>query len=235
LSDRERLKRLAAERAVEFVEDGMVLGLGTGSTARHVLDVLAERRRAGALRKIVGVATSRWTERYARELGIPLITLEQEPRVDLTLDGADEVDPGLDLIKGLGGALLWEKIVATVSDQFIVVVDETKLVKRLGERAPLPIEVVPFGWNTHLSYLDLLGGEPTLRLTPAGTPFVTDGGHYLIECRFSGGLAEPRRLEQELRQRVGVVETGLFLGMADAVVVAGEDGVRVLRPEVSTA
>ncbi|HEX6941219.1 MAG TPA: ribose-5-phosphate isomerase RpiA [Longimicrobiales bacterium] len=231
MSERERQKRRAAERAVEFVEDGMVLGLGTGSTARHVLEVLAERREAGELRRIVGVPTSRETSRLARELGIPLTSLEDEPRLDLTIDGADEVGPELGLIKGLGGALLWEKIVATASDRLVIVVDEGKLVDRLGERAPLPVEVVPFGWTTHLAYLDLLGAQPMLRRGPDGNPFTTDGGHYLLDCRFDEGILEPDRIERELRQRVGVVETGLFLGLADTVVVGGEAGVRVLTAE----
>ncbi len=231
MSEIERLKRLAAERAVEYVEDGMVVGLGTGSTARHMLEVLAERLRAGTLEGIVGVPTSRETSRLARELGIPLTSLEDEPRIDLTIDGADEVAPDLSLIKGLGGALLWEKIVATASDRLIIVVDEGKLVERLGERAPLPVEVVPFGWTTHLAYLDLLGAQPTLRRSADGTPFTTDGGHYLLDCRFGDGILEPERIEREIRQRVGVVETGMFLGLADVVVVGGEDGVRVLTAE----
>lgn len=209
----------------------MVLGLGTGSTARHVLDLLAERLRAGALRGLVGVPTSRATEQYARELGIPLTTLEQEPRLDLTIDGADEADPALNLIKGLGGALLWEKIVATASDRLIIVADEGKLVESLGEKAPLPVEVVPFGWTTHLSFLDLLGARSSLRTGADGRPFVTDGGHYLLDCRFEDGILEPDRVERELHQRVGVVETGLFLGLASAVVVAAEEGVRVLTAE----
>ncbi len=231
VSDREAQKRRAAERAVDYVEDGMVLGLGTGSTARHVLEVLAERLQTGQLQRIVGVPTSRETSRLARELGIPLTSLEEEPRLDLTIDGADEVSPDLNLIKGLGGALLWEKIVATASDRLIIVVDESKLVERLGESAPLPVEVVPFGWSTHLAYLDLLGAHPKLRQTKDGNPFTTDGGHYLLDCRFEDGLLEPERVERELAQRVGVVETGLFLGLAEVVVVGSEDGVRVMMAE----
>jgi len=229
LSERERQKRAAAERAVEFVESGMVLGLGTGSTARHVLEVLADRLRSGALRDVVGVPTSRATERHARELGIPVTTLDREPRLDLAIDGADEVDPHLRLIKGLGGALLWEKIVATASERLVIVVDEGKLVDELGRTAPLPVEVVPFGWSTHLAFLDLLGAQATLRRGADGSPFVTDGGHYLLDCRFEGGLVEPDRVERELRQRVGVVETGLFLDLADTVVVGGAEGVRTLN------
>lgn len=231
MNEQERLKRQAAERAVEFVESGMVLGLGTGSTARHVLELLSERLRAGELRNLVGVPTSRATERHALELGFPLATLDEEPRIDLTLDGADEVDPELRLIKGLGGALLWEKIVASASERVVIVVDEGKLVEELGAKAPLPVEVVPFGWTTHLGYLDLLGARATLRRNAAGEPFVTDGGHYLLDCQFEDGILEPERVERELRQRVGVVETGLFLDLADNVVVGGPNGIRVLGGE----
>lgn len=231
MSEQDRLKRQAAERAVEFVKNGMVLGLGTGSTARHVLEILAERLRGGALRDLVGVPTSRATERHALELGFPIATLEEEPRIDLTLDGADEVGPELRLIKGLGGALLWEKIVATVSERVVIVVDEGKLVAELGETVPLPVEVVPFGWTTHLGFLDLLGARATLRRRADGEPFVTDGGHYLLDCQFADGILEPERIERELRQRVGIVETGFFLDLADTVVVAGADGVRVLGGE----
>jgi ribose 5-phosphate isomerase A len=231
LSEQERLKRQAAERAVEFVESGMVLGLGTGSTARHILEIIVERLREGALRDLVGVPTSRATERHALELGFPLVTLDEEPRIDLTLDGADEVDPNLRLIKGLGGALLWEKIVASASERVVIVVDESKLVDELGERAPLPVEVVPFGWTTHLGFLDLLGARATLRRNAVGDPLVTDGGHFLLDCRFESAILEPERIERELRQRVGVVETGLFIDLADTVVVGGVDGVRLLGGE----
>lgn len=231
MSAQEELKRQAAERAVEFVENGMVLGLGTGSTARHILEVLAERLRDGSLRGLLGVPTSRATELHALELGFPLVTLEEEPRIDLTLDGADEVAPDLQLIKGLGGALLWEKIVASASEEVVIVVDETKLVDRLGEKAPLPVEVVPFGWTTHLGFLDLLGARATLRHGKDGDPFLTDAGNYILDCTFEEGMLEPQRIERELRQRVGVVETGLFLDLADRVVVGSRDGVRVMGNE----
>jgi ribose 5-phosphate isomerase A len=141
------------------------------------------------------------------------------------------VDPDLRVIKGLGGALLWEKIVASASERVVIVVAEDKLVDGLGEVAPLPVEVVPFGWTTHLGFLDLLGARATLRRNAAGAPFVTDGGHYLLDCTFDGGLLEPERVERELRQRVGIVETGLFLDLVDTVVVGAEAGVRVLGGE----
>lgn len=226
----DELKRQAAERAVELVEDGMVLGLGTGSTARFALEALAERRRRGELRDVVGIPTSVATQQAAELLGVPLTTLEDHPRIDLTMDGADEVDPFLDLIKGLGGALLWEKIVASASERLVILVDETKLVDRLGQKAPLPVEVVPFGWATHTEAVRALGGEPALR-TRNGEPFRTDGGHYIVDCRFADGIADTRAVEDALRARVGVVETGLFLGMATTVVVGTDDGPRIMERE----
>lgn len=229
MSDKEAQKRQAAQRAVELVEDGMKLGLGTGSTARHVLQVIAERRARGELRDIVGVPTSRATEDLARELGIPTGTLEQFPSLDLGIDGADEVDPFLDLIKGLGGALLWEKIVASACARFVVVVDDSKLVETLGSKSPLPVEVVPFGWSTHLEFIRALGAEPTLRKTPDGQPFVTDGGHYILDCAFRHGITHAKEVEAALRSRAGVVETGLFIDMATTIVVSGASGVAVME------
>jgi ribose 5-phosphate isomerase A len=228
MGDQERLKRAAAERAVEFVASGMRLGLGTGSTARHVVDVLAERLRDGALRNVVGVPTSRATADQARGLGVPLTTLDDVDGLDLTIDGADEVDPALDLIKGLGGALLWEKIVAAASDRLVIVVDEGKLVKRLGERAPVPVEVVPFGWRSHLAALRDAGAAPELRRQDGDAPFVSDGGHYILDCRFVDGVPDPAAFEALLRDRIGVVGSGLFLGMATEVVVGGAERTRVL-------
>jgi ribose 5-phosphate isomerase A len=227
LSHTEQLKRAAAERAVALVESGMRLGLGTGSTARHVLDVIGERLRDGTLTGIVGVPTSTATYDYAQTLGIPLGTLDDHPRLDLAIDGADEVDPHLQLIKGLGGALLWEKIVESASSRLVIVVDESKLVGRLGDRTPLPVEVVPFGWRSHVEFFHELGAEPTLRLTANGEPLVTDGKHYIVDCRFHDGIADPGAVEHELAHRVGIVECGLFVDMATEVIVAGDD-VKVL-------
>jgi ribose 5-phosphate isomerase A len=224
----EQLKRAAAERAVELIEDGMKLGLGTGSTARHVLQVIAEKRGRGELRNIIGVPTSRATLELATELGIPLTTLDEQPHLDLAIDGADEVDPDLNLVKGLGGALLWEKIVASAAERLVIVVDENKLVDRLCDKAPVPIEVVTFAWSTHLGFLEDLGGKPKLRARADGAPFVTDGGHYIIDCAFEDGLSDAWLLEMELQQRPGVVESGLFLDMAEAVVVAAAGGINVL-------
>ena len=225
----EALKRAAAERAAEWIRDGMTLGLGTGSTVRHLLDVIAEHRAAGEWGSVVGVPTSEDTAARCRALGIPLATLAERTRMDLTIDGADEVDPALRLIKGLGGALLREKVVAAVSDTLVIVADESKRVQRLGTRAPLPVEVDRFGAAVQPDYLRSLGAEPTLRLGADGQPLVTDGGNHVYDCRFPDGIDDPERLEVLLNNRPGVLENGLFLGMAKAVVIAGRDGVEVVR------
>lgn len=226
----EALKRKAAERAAEWIRDGMTLGLGTGSTVRHLLDVIAEQRARGEWQGVVGVPTSVDTERRATALGIPLATLLERPRMDLTIDGADEVDPELRLIKGLGGALLREKIVAAVSDRLVIVADESKVVDRLGTKAPLPVEVDLFGEAVQPAFLCALGCEPVLRMKD-GAPLVTDGGNRVFDCRFADGIADPEALERTLALRPGIVECGLFLGMASAAVIAGAEGVRVMQRE----
>ena len=207
----------------------MRVGLGTGSTVAHFLDVLAERLRAGALERIVGVPTSVRTEERARALAIPLAELHDAQPLDVTVDGADEVDPGLDLVKGLGGALLREKMVAQASERLVIMVDDSKQVERLGTRAPLPVEITRFGWRAHLDFLRALGCEPTLRTSSDGSPYVTDNGNHMLDCRFPAGMDNPGAVEDALRRRAGVVESGLFLGMASAVLVAGAAGVRVLE------
>ncbi len=210
----------AARRAVDLVRDGMVLGLGSGATASAAVREIGRRLAAGRLSGIAGIPTSTATRDLAREVGVPLTDFSAHPLIDLTIDGADEVTPAGDLIKGLGGALLREKIVAANSRRLIIVVDETKLVRRLGQRAPLPVEVVSFGWSTHLDFLRALGAEPVLRARREDSaPFVTDEGHYILDAWFSGGLEGPPALEHALARRTGVVETGLFLGMAPEVVV----------------
>lgn len=225
--DAEALKRRAAEKAVRYIESGMRLGLGTGSTVRHVLDVIAERLAAGTLQEIVGVPTSQDTEARARALGIPTATLNDLPRLDVTIDGADEIGPGLDLIKGHGGALLWEKMVACASERLVIVADDSKLVTGLGTRVALPVEVIPFGWATHMPFFAELGCTARLRLAD-DVPVATDGGHYLIDCAFPGGIPDPVGVATALKARVGIVETGLFIGMADTAIIASADGLRVL-------
>jgi ribose 5-phosphate isomerase A len=231
----EALKRKAAERAAEWIRDGITLGLGTGSTVRHLLDVIAERRAAGEWRGVVGVPTSVDTQRRATALGIPLATLAERPRIDVTIDGADEVDPELRLIKGLGGALLREKIVAVASARLVIVADESKLVARLGTKAPLPVEVDPFGEPVQPGFLRALGCEPVLRMRGDGEAYVTDGGNHIFDCRFPGGIGDPEGVERALALRPGIVESGLFLGMATAAVIAATDGVRVISRDGEAA
>ena len=226
----EGMKQQAAYYAVEhFVESGMVVGLGTGSTAAYAVQEIARRLRQGRLRHIVGIPTSRRTARLALDLGIPLGDLNSRPVVDVVLDGADEVDPHRNLIKGMGGALLWEKIVAAAARRVVILVDEQKRVERLGTRVPLPVEVEPFGWRTHVAFLEDRGAQVRIRATEEGEPFVTDGGHYILDARFPQGIADPWHLAQVLNGRPGIVEHGLFLGMVDIVVVGTLKGVEVMR------
>jgi ribose 5-phosphate isomerase A len=208
-----------------LVEDGMVVGLGTGSTAAFAVEAIGKRVQAGL--RILGIPTSRRTAEQARILGIPLAALTENRRVDLTIDGADEVEMGsLDLIKGRGGALLREKIVASVSERLVIVVDESKIVERFG-RSALPVEVVPFGWKATKRKLRDLGATPSLRRGPDGKPFISDGGHYILDCILDPGLS-PASLKEALDSVVGLVEHGLFLGMASQVFVGGTQGLRVL-------
>jgi ribose 5-phosphate isomerase A len=224
-SSRDHLKRAAAERAVEFVESGMVLGLGTGSTAAFVLERLAERVARGL--SVIAIPTSEHTAAQARRIGIPLTSFAEHRRLDLAIDGADEVArASLDLIKGRGGALLREKIVAAASARFVVVVDDEKLVERLGEKAPVPVEIVQFGWQATAAALERVGAEPELRRSEGG-PFVTDGGNFILDCRF-GPIDDPQRTEQQINRIVGVVENGLFVGRSSAVVVASEGGIEIM-------
>jgi len=228
--NRDELKRAAALRAIEEVEDGMVVGLGTGSTASFVVEGLGARV-AGGLR-VVGIPTSERTAAQARRLGIPIATFVEHQRLDLTIDGADEVQLGtLDLIKGLGGALLREKIVAAASNRLIIVVDQEKLVEQLGEHTPLPVEVTQFGWQATAVALAKLGCVPERRYAVGEQPYVTDGGNYILDCRF-GPLTDPAAIEESIAMTVGVVESGLFVGRSSMVVVASMTGIEVLTPPV---
>lgn len=222
-SDRDALKRAAAEAAVEQVEDGMIVGLGTGSTAAFAVDALARRWRQGL--RFAGIPTSERTAERAKAAGIALTSFTEHRQIDLTIDGADEVERGtLNLIKGLGGALLREKIVAAASRRLVIVVDGAKLVDRLGARAPVPVEVVSFGLEATRAALGVLGASVQVRLSPSGEPFVTDGGNRILDCAF-GAIADPARLEERIRHLVGVIECGLFIGRAHAVFVADAGGV----------
>jgi ribose 5-phosphate isomerase A len=233
-ADLEGLKREAAREALTRVRSGMRLGLGTGSTVSHFLDLLGEALAGGTLTDIVGVPTSLRTAEHAGRLGIPLAALHEIQPLDLAVDGADEVDPALDLVKGLGGALLREKMVVQAARRFVVIADDSKVVNRLGTRAPLPVEVVSFGWESHLGPLRALGGEPVLRVEDGGVPVKTDNGNYILDLHFPQGIEDAAALETGLTRRAGIVDTGLFLGMAGEAVLAGAEGVRVLQaPERS--
>ena len=223
------LKRRAAGEALNHVGSGMVLGLGTGSTTTFFVEMLGERVRTGSLQEIHGVPTSEKTAALARTLGIPLTTLTRHPRLDLAVDGADEVDPNLNLIKGLGHALLREKIVEIHAEHFLVIVDESKMVSRLGTLGPLPVEIVPFEAEAHVRWLDTLGCQAELLLDVDGSPSLTDNGNYLAHCLFPDGIADPYALDRALADRPGVVEHGLFLGMAHEVIVAAQSGIRILK------
>ena len=223
------LKRAAAERAVsEYVESGMVLGLGTGSTAAFVVRKVGQLIAGGRLEDVRGVATSARTAALAKEVGVPLVTLS-EARPRLTIDGADEIGPGLVLIKGRGGALLREKIVAHASGSLVVVADGSKLVQSLGE-GPLPVEIEPFGWEVTLGAHSSLGSDPELRMdrTDPRRPYVTDGGHYTADCLFPS-IPDPVSLEGEIKRVPGALECGLFVGLARVAVVSRADGTRVIE------
>jgi len=206
----------------------MVVGVGHGSTAILAVRRIAQLLHDGQLVDILGVPCSLEVEEEARRLGIPLTTLEEHPVVDLTIDGADEVDPKLDLIKGGGGALLREKIVAQASQREMIVVDESKLSPALGTRWALPVEVAPFGWRSQQAYIQSLGASVVLRESSDGAPFRTDQGNLLLDCSF-GPISEPIRLATKLSQRAGVVEHGLFLGLATDVIVATDQAIRHLK------
>lgn len=238
------LKRKAGVYAADFVESGAVVGLGHGSTAIFAIRRIAERLRAGELREVLGVPCSTQVEAEARRLGLPLTSLDEHPLLDLTIDGADEVAPNLDLIKGRGGALLREKMVSQASRREIIVVDESKLSPALGTRAPVPVEVVTFGWRSQVAYLESLGARVAVRRTDDGDRCAgcdryagcelleTDHGNLVLDCDF-GPIAEPAWLAGRLEARAGIVEHGLFLGLAGEVVVGSADGIRHLKRDAS--
>jgi ribose 5-phosphate isomerase A len=224
--DPDRWKQAAAESAVARVDHGMIVGLGSGSTAAFAVRALGRRVREGL--RIMGIPTSERTAAQARALEIPLSTLAEYPQIDVTIDGADEVEAGsLNLIKGRGGALLREKIVASVSKRLVIVIDQTKMVERLGARESVPVEVIPFGWQVAAVRLRDLGANPLLRKETGGEPFKSDGGHYILDCAF-GQIASAESLAREFDHVVGLVEHGLFIGMTSEIHVGGPDGVRVV-------
>jgi len=227
-------KLAAAEAAAALVEDGMIVGLGSGSTATLAVAAIGKRVAEGL--RIVGIPTSEKTAEQARGLGIPLVSLEERDHIDVTIDGADEIErTSLDLVKGLGGALLREKIVASITHRLVIVADESKMVEKLGAGGlPIPVEVVPFGWQSAGRRLSAIGAQWTQRMNPEGKPFITDGGHYILDCRFQT-LDSARALQQRLDSMVGVVEHGLFLAMTSEAFIGRTTGepirLRSRRPQ----
>ena len=224
----DNFKQQAAEHAVSFIESGMVVGLGAGSTALFAVQRIAQRLSQGTLQDIVGVPCSIQTGAEATRLGIPLTTLDEHPMIQVTIDGADEVDPDFNLIKGGGGALLREKIVAQASQREIIVVDENKLSPRLGTQWAVPIEVLPFGWQAQRVFLEALGARVTRR-EREGMTYHTDQGNFILDADF-GPIPDPAELARQLNQRAGIVEHGLFIGLATDVIVAGPKGLLHLKP-----
>jgi ribose 5-phosphate isomerase A len=230
LSQQDQWKKEAGDAAARLVEDGMVVGLGTGSTARFAIAAIGRRVAEEGLH-IVGIPTSDRTAEQARVEKIPLTSFAEHTQIDLTIDGADEVLPGsLYLIKGHGGALLREKIVASASKRMAVVADDTKIVKCLGELVSVPVEVVPFGWQVTARRLAELGGKPTLRLGPDQKPYLTDSGHYILNCAF-GPMSDPKETAHHLDHVVGLIDHGLFLKFATEAFIAGPSGVKILTKE----
>jgi ribose 5-phosphate isomerase A len=216
-------KRRAAERALEFLKDGQVIGLGTGSTAKFVIEAIAQQIISGLM--IKGVPTSIASERLARELGIQIVELNEADSIDITFDGADEVDGDFNMIKGGGGALTREKLVALASKKRVILIDDSKLVSKLGQSWPLPVEVLPFAWTFSSRHLSALGCKATLRMRDQ-EPFVTDNGNYVLDCDF-GPIEDPSAMERRIKLLPGVIESGLFVGIADTLVIGFEDRVEV--------
>ncbi len=222
-------KEIAANAGAERLENGMIVGLGSGTTSELALAAIGRRVKQGL--RIIGIPTSEKIAELARGLGIPLSTLAEHPQVDVTIDGADEVEIGtLNLIKGGGGNLLREKIVATSSARLVIVADESKVVRQLGTHWAVPVEVIPFGWQATANRLKKSGADPVLRVDADGKPYLTDGGHYILNCAY-GPIPNPLELEATLDGMVGVVDHGLFLGMACEAFIGGPGGVKVLLPE----
>jgi ribose 5-phosphate isomerase A len=225
LDEQTLLKKQAGEKAAEYVTEGMIVGLGTGSTVEWTIRKLGERVSEGL--DIIGIPTSIRSEKLAKEVGIELTTLLKHPVIDLTIDGADEVDPNLNLIKGLGGALTREKIVASCSKQEIIVVDDSKVVDVLGTKAPVPVEVLQFAWNTCKDKLEKIPSEPKLRKL-GDKKYITDNNNYILDCRFES-ITNPHEIENKIITIPGVLENGLFLGLTNMVIIASKEGMKILQ------
>jgi len=226
MNEKNQQKKAAAEYAVnKFIHSEMIVGLGTGSTAYFALLKISELLRLGKLKNIKGIPSSLYIESEAKELGIPITDFKDHPTIDITIDGADEVDPDMNLIKGGGGALLREKIIAQASKREIIVVDESKLSDRLGKKWPVPVEVIPFGWESHEFFFKSLGGKPVLRLTESKTPYTTDGGNFIIDLHI-GEINNLKVLATKLESRAGIIGHGLFINIATDLIVANEQGIQ---------
>ena len=228
MTSQDKLKQEAANHAAELIEPGMVVGLGSGSTANFATKRIGERLKAGEIKNIVGIPSSAKTEQLAIELEIPLVGFDEKQQIDITIDGADEVDPNLNLIKGGGGALLREKVVAQASRQIVIIVDESKLSDRLGTKWALPIEVIAFAARVEANFLKSLGASISIRSSDDGSYFKTDQNNLILDADF-GPMADPTKLALQLNERAGIVEHGLFLGLASDVIVAESSGIRHLR------
>jgi len=220
------LKKKAAEKAVEFVRSGMVLGLGTGSTTYFALAKIAELLNNGGLTNVIGIPSSVQTENQARELGIPLTTLEANPDIDLTIDGADEIDKNMNLIKGGGGALLREKVLAQASKKEIIIADCGKYSDYLGENCHIPVEVLKFAVEPEKNYIESIGGKVTLRINEDKSVFTTDEGNLILDCDF-GIIEDPAEIAVKLERRAGIVEHGLFVDIADTIIIAAKEGIKI--------
>ena len=224
MTDRDELKQAAGERAVDFVESGMVIGLGTGTTTVFAIRRIGALVASGELQNVLGIPTSVASKALAEEVGIPLTTLAEHPVIDLTIDGADEVDPDFNVIKGAGGALLHEKVVAQASLREVIVVDGAKLSDQLGSQHALPVEIVQFAWRTEEEYLADMGATVDVRRGADNDVYVTEEGNWILDCTFPP-IADPARLSAQLSRRAGIVEHGLFLGLTTDLVVANAEGV----------
>lgn len=229
MATQDELKQAAALAAAQQVESGMIVGLGTGSTAAFAVSAIANRMQTEGI-TLIGIPTSNRTAEQARSLGIPLGTLAEHPQLDLAIDGADEIEIGsLNLIKGAGGALLREKLVEASAKRLVIIADASKKVDRLGTRFALPVEVVQFGWQSTFKRVEAIGCEPQLRMDDTGEPFVTDEKNYILDCQF-GPMQNPAQIAEQLKATVGVVEHGLFIGMAEQAIVATADSIETLTP-----
>lgn len=225
----DELRKIAGETAINYALDGMTLGVGTGRTTRFFIDALGKSFQQGEIRDIRAVPTSTATENLLAGYGIPIVSLAEYPVLDLAVDGADEVDPNFNLIKGLGRALMREKVVEVHAKRLLIIVDELKLVGKLGSTCPLPVEILRFEYARHIQWLGSLGCQAEQWLEKDGSPVVTDNGNYLALCRFEGGIPDPNQLAADLNMRPGILEHGLFMQMATDLIVAGEGGIRTTK------